>query len=400
MDETVSASNSDSFARIKEYEVWNFMSIEHAKVCFDDRNIINFKGYNDSGKSTMIRALEVCLYNRYPSSQAKFIRDDTGYFRVLVTFEDGVQILKDKYANGKGLYEMYKDGKTIFSTKKDNVLTKITGVPEPIEQYLGLVSYDDIYLNSRSCFEKQLLVETKGKENYNFLNSVLKSEELSVAGTLLNTDKNKLLSEKTRYDAEYDLFSESIGKYGALSTESIKELERIDKNIDLLETMGSAIAQIQGNINLSSQIPDIPELGVVTTEKLDDLTGLLAMKNRLSNLPDIPELKVVDDSRLVSLSGVLNAEKKLEELNKTTLSKELEKVDSDRLNLLASIRRRFNDVIEVDTTNKELEDELKNLEVEISKLTEEAKDFSHKVLRCKNCGALMFDDEMEHAEVC
>lgn len=386
-------TNAQEYAKIKCYEVWNFMSISHAKVSFDDKNIINFKGYNDSGKSTMIRALEVCLYNRYPSSQAKFIRDDETYFRVLVTFEDGIQILKDKYSNGKGLYEMYKDGKVIFSTKKDGVLTKITGVPEPIEKYLGLVAYDDIYLNSRSCFEKQLLVETKGKENYNFLNSTLKSEELSVAGTLLNTDKNKLLSEKTRYDAEYDIFSADLGKFGDLSVESIEKMEEVDKNIDLSSERLSRIEQAKATMQSLSKIPDIPEVASIETSQLDKLLKIRGIKTQLGQLPDIPELKGVDVTQLDSLLQIKKCQSDLDNLNKASLEKELHKIDDNKVVLLNAIKEKYDGIKEAEDNNKELEDELKSLENEIQKLSSEATDFNRKVLRCKNCGAIMFDDE-------
>lgn len=46
-------------SKLVAWEVWNFMSIKHGKVEFDERNIINIKGYNDSGKSAMLRALDV-----------------------------------------------------------------------------------------------------------------------------------------------------------------------------------------------------------------------------------------------------------------------------------------------------------------------------------------------------
>lgn len=400
MDTNMVVQASDSFAKIKEYEVWNFMSIKHAKVSFDDRNIINFKGYNDSGKSTMIRALEVCLYNRYPSSQSKFIRDDESYFRVLVTFEDGIQILKDKYSNGKGLYEMYKDSQVIFSTKKDGVLTKITGVPEPIEKYLGLVAYDDIYLNSRSCFEKQLLVETKGKENYNFLNSTLKSEELSVAGTLLNNDKNKLLSEKSRYDAEYDIFSADFGRFGELSTSSVERMEGIDKNIDVTSERLSSLEQTKSTMVNLGQIPDIPAVDVVDCTQIDKMNEIRGIQSQLSQLPNIPELQFTDAVQLDSLAYIIKTRNELEELNKSNLEHELHRVDSDKIALLGAIKNRYADISDIDEQDKKLEEELKTLEEEIQKLSSEATDFNRKVLRCKNCGAVMFDDDESHAEVC
>ena len=73
------------------------LPVGHGKCEFDERNIINLKGYNDSGKSAMLNALKVALCNANPTKQVGFIQDDKDYFRVLVTFSDGVQILRDNY---------------------------------------------------------------------------------------------------------------------------------------------------------------------------------------------------------------------------------------------------------------------------------------------------------------
>ena len=89
------------YSKISFWEVWNFMSIAHGKAEFDDRNIINFKGYNDSGKSAMLTALKVAITNSNPTKQVSFIQDDKEYFRVLIQFDDGVTILRDKYLNGQ-----------------------------------------------------------------------------------------------------------------------------------------------------------------------------------------------------------------------------------------------------------------------------------------------------------
>ena len=107
------------YSKLVSWEVWNFMSLAHAKAEFDEKGIINFKGYNDSGKSAMLTALKVLMCNTNPQKQVGFIQDDKEYFRVLASFDDNVQILRDKYINGQSLYEMYKDGQCIFSTKQD-----------------------------------------------------------------------------------------------------------------------------------------------------------------------------------------------------------------------------------------------------------------------------------------
>ena len=158
---------TNPYSRLLGWEGWNFMSIEHAKVEFDERNIINFKGYNDSGKSAMLQALKVLMSNSEQTKQVLFIKDDKEYFRIVAYFDDGVMIMRDKYINGQSLYEMYKGKECIFSTKQANgALTGVNKVPDPIQEYLGLILYDNTCLNARACFEKQIGVQTTGSENY------------------------------------------------------------------------------------------------------------------------------------------------------------------------------------------------------------------------------------------
>ena len=82
-----------SYARLLWWEVENFMCYSHAKVEFDEKNVINFKGYNDSGKSAMLQALNVLMFNSNASKQINFIKDDADYFRIMAYFE----ALNEKY---------------------------------------------------------------------------------------------------------------------------------------------------------------------------------------------------------------------------------------------------------------------------------------------------------------
>ena len=112
-------------SRMLYFEVWNFMSIEHARCDFDEHNIIHLVGYNDSGKSSMLVALRCLLSNAFATKQVTFIQDDKDYFRVVCVFDDGIRILRDKYINGQSLYEMYKGGQLIFTTRSGKPLPRV-----------------------------------------------------------------------------------------------------------------------------------------------------------------------------------------------------------------------------------------------------------------------------------
>ena len=227
VEQTVDSSVSP-YARLSGWQVENFMSLEKASVEFDDRNIINIKGYNDSGKSAMLVALKVLLCNTNPTKQVGFIQDGKEYFRIVANFTDGVQILRDKYINGQSLYEMYKDGTLIYTSKNKGTLTKISEVPQPIQDYLGLITYDGVCLNSRSCFEPQIGVQTTGSENYKMFNTVLKSEEIARATELINTDKNKLVNDISSVSAQIDANKGLLGVGANITTDMLDYLKAHD----------------------------------------------------------------------------------------------------------------------------------------------------------------------------
>ena len=264
------------YSRLVSWEVYNFMAYSHAKCEFDERGIVTIKGYNDSGKSAMLQALNVLMFNIKANQQVGFIKDDCDYFRVVAYFDDGVTILRDKYINGQSLYEMYKDNEVIFSTKQGKALTRVSGVPEPIEQYLGLISHDGTCLNSRSCIEKQLLVQTTGSENYKLLNVILKSEELAVATQMLNDDKNKVLQDINSTDSKLQSAKELIGVGLDLSEDLILHLERLDKNCDDFDGMLSILKTVKGLSENISSIVISPQLDVVDCGQID---SLICIKN-------------------------------------------------------------------------------------------------------------------------
>ena len=112
-------------SKIKQIHLENFMAFSNALIEFDERNIINLKGYSDSGKSSILIAIAVCLNNFKPSKQVNWIKDTCKFFKISISFDDNVKIVRYKYNNGQSLYEMYKDGALVYTSKINNTLTAI-----------------------------------------------------------------------------------------------------------------------------------------------------------------------------------------------------------------------------------------------------------------------------------
>lgn len=296
------------YSKLVSWTVENFMSIKRGVCEFDERGIINLKGYNDSGKSAMLRALDVLFFNIRPNSQVNFIMDDADYFRIIAKFDDGVFILRDKYSNGQSLYEMYKGNELIYSTKVNGVLSKVSTVPEPIQLYLGLIEYDGTLLNSRTCFEKQLLVQTTGGDNYKLLNVILKSEELATAGNLLNNDRNKLGTDIANMDSSLRAYKEMLAQNEGITEEMVSMLEQLDGGID------SGSLNLESLRNLSDLVKNIQSIFIYDNIDVIDPDGitsslykLLSISKEIASLnvtTEVPVLSTDNHELLLRLSNL------------------------------------------------------------------------------------------------
>ena len=383
----------EGYSKILSWEVWNFMSIEHAVCEFDDSNIINLKGYNDSGKSAMLTALKVCLTNSNPTKQVGFIMDDKDYFRVLVRFDDDVRLMRDKYRNGQSLYELYKGDQLAYSTKSENgSLTKVSDVPDPIKQYLGLIEYDHMYLNFRSCFEKQIGVQTTGSENYKMFNTVLKSEEIATAGTLLNNDKNKLLSDINSVDSEINANKSILGVGQFLKQEEIDYLKEHDAMLDSYEKREQVIDGINSVKSEMAGIIITPELSDIDGISLEELKNIKVTIDNLNSIIVPPEIDIIDSEQL----NLVNSISKLYgEFKEIEVAPSVNEIDTEQLNTLKAIDKIISDINECDTLIKEDNDRLIQLDSEVSDLQKKSEELGVKMVRCPNCGEV-FNQETAH----
>lgn len=400
----------EGYPNIKKWEVYNFMSIEHGVCEFDDSNIIFLKGYNDSGKSAMLRALDVLFYNKNAQSQVQFIQDDKDYFRIVAYFEDGVIILRDKYINGQSLYEMYKDGECIFTTKVNNTLTKVSEVPEPIALYLGVLQE----LNTRTCYDKQFAVQTTGSENYKVFSTILKSEELAKAGELVNSDKNRLGSDIASVESKIDAYKEVVKDGIKLTDELVANLEGRDKYLDFYETLINYLSNIS---NLDTQLKNtviFPEVDEVDCSEITILNSILASVNEARSIKNTPEISAIDDTELTTLiklrelKGLLGGIRevpKVSDIDITDLEmlmriksltescnscsdiySEVTEITTDELVALMSIKNLVDTLPDVSSLDNEI-DSVNN------QIAELAIQLGDDVSICPDCGHVMLGDE-------
>lgn len=377
----------EQHSKLESIEITNFMVYKHATACFDERGILNIKGYNNSGKSTFNLALAVCLMNLYASKQGNYIRHGERYFRIVVRFDDGISIVRDKYDNGQSLYEMYDDGVCVFTTKQGDKLAKVSGVPSPIKKYLDLIDTDLGYLNYQTCKDPLWLIETKGSENYNSLNEVLKTQEISRANAMLNSDINALNSDIAIIESDLqrkELQLESCkgvtqGLIDAISKKDL-EVQALSSKDRKLSEMGKNTMEIMG-IKVPEKVEEIDE------SQLRALEGILSTYNELSSIQISPEVDMMSSERLKDV--VMIADTATDGDLVRDIPPVVESIDANKQHDLSLVFNELKQCVEVMKMLQALEEEGSTLAEEKKSFVESAKAEGKIFVECENCGTLM-----------
>ena len=377
------------FSKIVGLELENFMSIKEAKLVFDDSNIINLKGYNDSGKSNIVRSLNVLLFDSYKRAQKNFIKHGEQYFRIKLHFDDGVTIVRDKYINGASLYEMYKDGELVFSTKVGSTLTQVKSVPLEIKEYLAMTETSEgSYLNSQSIYDKQFLIETTGSENVELLNGVLKLKETGLATTAIKNDINHLSSSINGTLADIEAIKISLSRYESLDEGFISLLSDLDEEYDTVESKYNLLYTLQELLDEKDKlVVNLPELELIDYSKYFDLEQLSILLGNVSEEVDLPVLNKIDYSLyldLLDLGGMANSVS-----NYQVTSVETPTINFSLYSELKILENQLKDFSEIDSVYGYLIAEKEKLDMEVEEIESYALENNIAISKCENCGTLV-----------
>ena len=378
-----------TFSKITSIELENFMSIKKARLSFDETGIINLKGYNDSGKSAITRALGVIFFNQYKQAQKNFIKHGESFFRIVVNFDDGISILRDKYINGPSLYEMYEEGKLIFSTKVGNTLTQVKDVPLEIKEYLSMTETSSgNYLNSQSIYDKQFLIQTSGSENVELLNGVLKLKETSLATTELKTDINALSSSINSLVSEIGSINLSLERYEYVDRGFIELLKELDKKYDEADYIYSSYKNLADLLlERSGLFLNTPKVDIIDYTGYQKLLQLSELFTKISDLTVTPTLELINSEPYVELLEILDLQKSRQKLS--VLKSEIQLIDFKPLKMLEILLKDYKNLCENRKIISCISDESEAIQNEMSELADFAKKNGISISRCGNCGSLV-----------
>ena len=356
------------------------MSIGEADIDFGDSGIINFCGYNDSGKSAMLKGLDILMYDSYTALQKGFIKDNEEYFRLEVEFEDGVIIFKEKYRDGKGYWGMIANGEIVYENKEGKNLVVVNGVPEPIKKLWGVLEDESTNqrLNVRNNRDKLFLIDTTGGENYKMLNVVLESEIIAGASKLASEEKNrtnKAISSDKAIKGAYEEEKEDISLIPDVEVKRLERLRnRVTESIECVKSLGE-IVELADSIS-SIVIPK--ELKKIDTEVIIKVIDMVNLINKRADKIPV-ELNMVDIGKVELLRSAVQDSKKAG----LGIHDEVNMVDVAKIWEIREICKDYNSGVV-------MKKEIKDLEEQEGKTKEELKVLclENGIEMCENCGAV------------
>lgn len=287
---------------IKSIHIDNFMSIKSADIEFDNRNIIDLCGYNDSGKSAIIRLIDIMFYNAYPTEQVHFIQNGEDFFRCVMVFTDGVEYERIKRSTGASIFILRKDGKEIYTNQSGRQIISTNGIPKVIADYLGVVKdeYTGEELNVRRCTDRLFLITTTGGDNYKILNTILQSDALAATSTQLNTDKNKLQQEVVARYNQLSALENQRKETPVVPTDRLDELENSVATLEEMTDRCNAICKAKDEKAVFDSIIVYPEVSKVNIQKYESIVEIMGYKNTAS-APLPAKISMVDSDKLAEL---------------------------------------------------------------------------------------------------
>lgn len=377
------------YSKLKSVEVINFMGFLKAKIVADETGSWNLKGYNSSGKSAFLTACAVAMMNVYPNKQLKYIHHGKDYFRIILSFDDGVVIVRDKYKNGQSLYEMYKGEEKIYTSKSGDKLTKIDAVPSIIEGYLGMIGTELGYLNYQVRRDPLWLVETRGSDNYYTLNEVLKSVEIAEANALLNADKNALNTDITIVESEYNTLNTQLAGMSTVGDELLGRLYERQSLVSDLWNQYDMLNKIAGIIKELSETEIPPEIERIESDRL---VGIQRVGSLLSQLEGIQYFKEsIENISLDRYNAIGRIVTNLKETQKISyFDGEIGTIEgTGKLKDLNKLSSLVNEMSEAVRELGSLKTTFQSLEDEREALIEQASKQGITFTVCTNCGTLL-----------
>lgn len=417
------------YSKIKAMYIKNFKNLGEVEIDFTKSPIIALKGNNDAGKSSVIDAFAVAVYNANETHQKDFIKLGTVGFGVKIVLEDGTEVTRLKKAN-LNFYEVKHPDGTVWNTDK---LIRGEGVPSEVEAVMGCTREPETkeFLHIRTYNDLMLFINTPNSVNYKVMYDALKVENISKAIKKGSVEANELKAWLNNASIQRETLLRTLEGIKIIDIEPVTSVrDRLIKSAGCIKKM-TDVEKIMGSIRdceLSlGGYNEVYESGIDTVDTgyamvlgnvhkcisdIENAEGLLNKYSGISEIEQVDLSKVQKVYRAVQCAEEISSREnelltynnvdKLEIINDVTLGKLSGAVDTvnklSRLNAEFECYLSLGDTVDQQLVNKlyscvNLIEKIKTLNVQLKEcesIENESKialvSLGVKVVTCDKCG--------------
>lgn len=376
------------YSPIETIYIKNFRNIGEVEIDFKESPIICLVGENEAGKTSVIKAFEVCALHANPRDQKDYIRDGTKMFGVAIKLQDGTMVKRVKMDSVNKYSVEYPNGDVWDATKLD-------GLPVQVQKVMGLIEEPETkeFLHIRTYEDKLLFVVTPASTNYKVMYDALKVDQLTRAIKKGSVEANALRTEINSNEDNINAFTNTIKGIKIYDISILQKVrDRVQSQLLLLDKLDRAmnlkmaIEDSRKTLGSLSAIEDgtVQEIDVNLASKLLSVNRLLNKRTEiigcLNSLKDVENLTEIDTSVLEKLNSVIERNKKLldkkSRAESLTQLNELREINENQFNSLfravslldrLETLRKQGAIVEVDRC-KEITQEDVNIIYKLSKV--------------------------------
>lgn len=426
------------YADISSVRVTNFMSYKDSTVAFDregdTRNILKFEGRNDTGKSAFSLAALLVLTNAYYTEHKNYIRSGEEFFRVVLTFVDGVVVVYEKNISGASFYDMYvreddqvnatpifrreqeagiarafdvvQNATRVFSTRFEGEASddfyfakSVKEVPYRLQQYFGMLSTSDgLSVNYADANSPKLGVNTTGSENAKILNEVLQARSLTLANERAN---RHVLDTQAHLASQRELFNVLKGetqRYEQVSQALVSavgaERERAMFEQQQLQ-VSSSVAQVVSRAAQAQVLPAVPAVEDEIQQQVSVLDSVHQMVQGAVSAVTVPQVPVVDADAVRQVQESAQVASLVEQAQGVSVFPEVPQVqyqDVQTLEQVSSVVHLCESAAQQVSVRDRVQGEFEKIQQQVSSVVDSLRGDGYTVSRCGNCGSVRVVD--------
>lgn len=426
------------YADISSVRVTNFMSYKDSTVTFDregdTRNILKFEGRNDTGKSAFSLAALLVLTNAYYTEHKNYIRSGEEFFRVVLTFVDGVVVVYEKNISGASFYDLYKregdqvnatpifrresetgiarafdvvqNATRLFSTRFEGEASddfyfakSVKEVPYRLQQYFGMLSTSDgLSVNYADANSPKLGVNTTGSENAKILNEVLQARSLTLANERAN---RHVLDTQAQLASQRELFNvlkEETQRYAQVSQALVSAVGVEREHAMLVQErlqVSSSVAEVVSHAAQVQVLPVVPQVGEDVQHQVSMLASVQQVVQGAASAVTVPSVPVIDVDAVRQMQDSAQVASLMKQAQVVSVFPPVPQVqyqDVRALEQVSAVVRLCESAAQQVSVRDRAQGEFEQVQQQVSAVVDSLREHGFTVSRCGNCGSVRVVD--------